>query len=84
MQDPTTHVRVFFSTLLQPRALGLKKPSGKKKKKSFSILPSRNDTKPRPAREKEKTHQKKKKRGEKINRENPFFWPYPRNCNPQQ
>jgi hypothetical protein len=83
MQDPTTHVRVFFSTLLQPPALGLKKPSGKKKGALASCPQETTQNHDQREREK-KTHQKKKKRGEKINRENPFFWPYPRNCNPQQ
>jgi hypothetical protein len=37
----------------------------RKKKGSFSILPTRNDTNPRPARERKKTHPKIKKSAEK-------------------
>jgi hypothetical protein len=82
MQDPTTHVRIFSSTSLQPPALGLKKPSGKKG--ALASCPQER-TQNHDQREREKKPTKKKKNhGEKINRENPFFWPYPRNCNPEQ
>ncbi len=56
----------------------------KKKREALASCP-KETTHNHDQREREKKPTKKKKNlGEKINRENPFFWPYPRNCNPQQ
>jgi hypothetical protein len=60
MQDPATHVRVFFSTLLQPRALGLKKPSGKKKEGALASCPQETtQNHDQPERKKKPTKKKK-------------------------
>jgi hypothetical protein len=62
---------------------GSKNPQ-EKKKGALASCPQETTQNTTSEREKKNPPKNKKKRGEKINRENPFFWPYPRNCNPQQ
>jgi hypothetical protein len=74
MQDPTTHVRIFSSTSLQPPALGLKKPSGKKG--ALASCPQET-TQNHDQREKEKKPTKKRKPWRKNKSRKPIFLAIP-------